>query len=202
MIHTQYIQGYPDETIRPMGNLTRAEAATVFFRLLGGVTTPLYEDYSDVDTVDWFYEAVAAASAVGLVNGYPDGTFKPNATITRAELSKLLKAFADYMRLPQQELRMSVVLTDIEGHWAYDHIVHGAKVGWINGYEDGTFRPDAAITRAEFMALVNRMLGRDPTLESDNLPSIVYWIDNANRDAWYYLDVQEASKTHEVIYDN
>jgi hypothetical protein len=196
--HTAYISGYPDGTVRPHGSLTRAEAATVFYRLLGEPEVILHNAFGDVkpDT-DWFYKAVASMTALGLVNGYPDGTFRPNATITRAELTKMVKAFADYTHLEQRDKGIAVTLSDVGGHWASDYIIHGARVGWISGYPDSTFRPDAAINRAEFVALLNRMLGRDPVNESDHLSSGIYhWKDNTDRSEWYYLDIMEASNSH------
>ena len=201
--HWAYIVGYPDGTVRPQGNLTRAEATTVFFRLLtDSVRDQNWKEtnqFSDVVSGDWFNNAVSTISYMRIVDGYPNGTFMPNALITRGELATVAARFADQMGTVVTNQRN---FTDISDHWAEGYILKAASIGWIKGYEDGTFHPNDPITRAEFATLVNRIMERAPETEEDIITSpphewLRLWPDNTNSDAWYYLDIQEATNSHE-----
>ena len=142
----------------------------------------------------WFNNAVSLMSSGGILQGYEDGTFKPNAAITRAEMATISARFA---RAMSQSGYFNVSFSDIAGHWAEEDIKHAAATGWFRGYKDGAFMPDVGITRAEVMALVNRMLERAPETADDLLnDEMIKWSDNADPDAWYYLDVQEATNSH------
>ena len=191
--HFAYIIGYPDGTVQPNGQITRAEATTIFFRLLTeesrSANLTKTNGYTDVAFDAWYNTAVSTMTKAGIVDGYPDGTFRPDAPITRAEMAKIISLFA---KLDKSESRFS----DIAGHWAEAYIRLAADNGWITGYPDGTFGPQRDITRAETMTLVNRVLNRQPETEDDLLPNMTVWTDNANPNAWYYLAVQEATNSH------
>lgn len=131
---------------------------------------------------------------MGIVTGYPDGTFIPNGSITRAEMAAIAARFVESQGTPAIANKN---FSDTQGHWAADYIRTAASVGWIEGYEDGSFRPEQNITRAEFMAMANRMLERAPELEADLLANMVIWSDNMDKDQWFYLDVQEATNSHD-----
>ena len=191
--HFAYIVGYGNGEVRPQNNITRAEVATIFFRLL---TDDVRDEnltktnrYSDVAATSWYNTAVSTMTKAGIVDGYPNGTFRPDAPITRAEMAKIISLFA---KLDKSESRFS----DIAGHWAEAYIRLAAGNGWIAGYPDGTFGPQRNITRAETMTLVNRVLNRQPETEDDLLPNMTVWTDNANPKAWYYFAVQEATNSH------
>ena len=191
--HFAYIIGYPDGTVQPNGQITRAEATTIFFRLLTeesrSANLTKTNGYTDVASDAWYNTAVSTMTKAGIVDGYPDGTFRPDAPITRAEMAKIISLFA---KLDKSESRFS----DIAGHWAKDEISIAYNNGWITGYPDGTFGPQRDITRAETMTLVNRVLNRQPETADDLLPDMVTWTDNADKNAWYYLAVQEATNSH------
>jgi hypothetical protein len=195
--HLAYIIGYPEGDVKPGSNITRAEVATVFFRLL---TDELRDEYwmaanqfTDVTSGMWHNNAVSLMNNVGIVTGYADSTFRPNATITRAELAAMAARFTPFMDLAAGS---AVQFTDIAGHWASSEILLAAQIGWVSGYADGTFRPNQPITRAEFMTIVNRMLGRMLRSADDLLADqMATWIDNINPSAWFYLAVQEATNS-------
>ena len=193
--HIAYVIGYDDETVRPENNITRAEVAMIFFRLLTDETRNAaltdVNDYSDVEAGDWYNTAVSTMSALGIIKGYPDGTFKPNNFITRAEFAAIAARFDDHVSTG------AVTFNDIEGHWAEEEVCRAAELGWVNGYPDGSFRPDQYITRAEAMALINRVLIRNPETVDDLLEDMPVWKDNMDTNKWYYIDVQEASIGHE-----
>ncbi|MDR3149492.1 MAG: S-layer homology domain-containing protein, partial [Oscillospiraceae bacterium] len=195
--HYAYVVGYPDGEVKPQNNITRAEVTTVFFRLLTEQNRSSNwretNTYSDVNANDWFNNAVSVMSGMKVVNGYPDGSFNPNANISRAEVAVIAARFARQLGTGKTN---TTAFSDIDGHWAKNDILFAASVGWINGYPDGTFEPDQPLTRAEFMALANRMLERVPEYEGDLLDNMVKWADNADNTAWYYLDVQEATNSH------
>ncbi|MCL2046386.1 MAG: isopeptide-forming domain-containing fimbrial protein [Oscillospiraceae bacterium] len=201
--HVAYMIGYPDDTVRPDRNITRAEVATVFFRLLDQPTRTRnwtqINYFTDVRSDVWYNNAVSTMSAMRIVNGYPDGTFRPDGSITRGELAAIAARFArQQFRDPIAE---GVEFTDITGHWAENDIRYAAALGWVNGYPDGSFRPNQPITRAEYATLVNRMLERVPETIDDLLPDeMKNWVDNANKTAWYYIAIQEASNSHEAEY--
>ena len=192
--HFAYIVGYPNGNVEPNGNITRAEVATIFFRLLTEkvrtANSTQSNSLSDVTRGQWFNHAVSTLSSMGIVKGHNDGTFAPNAPITRAEFAAIAARFDD------KNTDTSSKFTDIASHWAKNEIGIAANKGWINGYPDGTFRPNQYITRAEAMALVNRVLNRLPENSSDLLDSMIKWPDNSDASAWYYLAVQEATNSH------
>ena len=192
--HFAYIVGYGNGEVRPQNNITRAEVATIFFRLL---TDDVRDEnltktnrYSDVTRADWYNTAVSTLSSMGIITGYPDGTFRPNAAITRAEFAAITARFDN------DGDKTAAKFSDIATHWAKDEISIAYNNGWITGYPDGTFGPQRDITRAETMTLVNRVLNRQPETEDDLLPNMTVWTDNANPKAWYYLAVQEATNSH------
>ena len=192
--HFAYIVGYPNGNVEPNGNITRAEVATIFFRLLTEevrtANSTQSNSLSDVTRGQWFNHAVSTLSSMGIVKGHNDGTFAPNAPITRAEFAAIAARFDD------KNTDTSSKFTDIASHWAKNEIGIAANKGWINGYPDGTFRPNQYITRAEAMMLVNRVLNRLPENSSDLLDSMIKWPDNSDASAWYYLAVQEATNSH------
>lgn len=192
--HFAYIVGYGNGEVRPQNNITRAEVATIFFRLL---TDDVRDEnltktnrYSDVAATSWYNTAVSTLSSMGIITGYPDGTFRPNAAITRAEFAAIAARF------DSNGDKTTAKFSDIATHWAKDEISIAYNNGWITGYPDGTFGPQRDITRAETMTLVNRVLNRQPETEDDLLPNMMVWTDNANPNAWYYLAVQEATNSH------
>lgn len=192
--HFAYIVGYGNGEVRPQNNITRAEVATIFFRLL---TDDVRDEnltktnrYSDVAATSWYNTAVSTLSSMGIITGYPDGTFRPNAAITRAEFAAIAARF------DSNGDKTTAKFSDIANHWAKDEISIAYNNGWITGYPDGTFGPQRDITRAETMTLVNRVLNRLPETEDDLLPNMTVWTDNANPNAWYYLAVQEATNNH------
>ena len=192
--HFAYIVGYGNGEVRPQNNITRAEVATIFFRLL---TDDVRDEnltktnrYSDVAATSWYNTAVSTLSSMDIITGYPDGTFRPNAAITRAEFAAIAARFDN------DGDKTAAKFSDIATHWAKDEISIAYNNGWITGYPDGTFGPQRDITRAETMTLVNRVLNRQPETEDDLLPNMTVWTDNANPKAWYYLAVQEATNSH------
>ena len=193
--HYAYIVGYPDGLAHPEAEITRAEVATIFFRLLTEDSRSEYlteeNRYSDVGRDSWYNTAVSTLTAIGVIDGQPDGTFAPTRMITRAEFAAIAARF------DTSTTETSAAFTDISGHWAESEISKAAASGWINGYTDGTFKPNQYITRAEAMALVNRVLNRNPDTKEDLLPDMIVWPDNTDTAKWYYLDVQEATNSHD-----
>lgn len=193
--HYAYIIGYDDGLVHPEANITRAEVATIFFRLLDDATREQYmtkeNSFADVEQGMWFNTAVSTMAAMGVVNGYPDGNFYPNEFITRAEFAAIAARFDTNGNTTDASFG------DIYGHWAQKEINVAYNNGWILGYEDGTFKPDQYIIRAEAMALVNRVLQRVPEHEDDLLDDMVTWPDNMDTTKWYYLAVQEATNSHD-----
>ena len=192
--HFAYVIGYPDGKVHPEGNISRAETATIFFRLLkadirdGNLTAD--NDFSDVSDGQWHNKAVSTMAKLGIVKGRRADSFDPDASITRAEFAAICARFNT------KPVENSGSFSDISGHWAENEIERAAAFGWISGYPDGTFRPDARITRAEAMTMINRVLCRMPQSESDLLDSMVTWPDNKPSD-WHYLAVQEATNSHD-----
>ena len=197
--HDAYLFGYDDGTIRPNHNITRAEVATIFYRLLTDRARAVYgtdvNSFRDVSSGSWYNEAVSTFSSMGILNGYGDGTFKPNEPITRAELTSIAVRFFDYAAAYRG------AFSDVTaGDWFAGSVQAASDLGLVGGYPDGTFRPDAYITRAETVAIVNRMLGRAPHKDyfyaSGNMAT---WPDNSYG-AWYYADVQEATNSHRYVW--
>ena len=192
--HDAYVIGYPDGNVHPQGNISRAETATIFFRLLkadtrdGNLTAE--NVFADVANGKWFNKAVSTMAKLGIVKGRSAETFAPDAPITRAEFAAICARFNT------EPTNTSNSFSDISGHWAEAEIERAVAFGWIAGYPDGTFRPDTYITRAEAMTMINRVLCRMPQDEKDLLRTMVVWPDNKPTD-WYYLAVQEATNSHE-----
>ena len=192
--HFAYVIGYPDGKVHPKGNISRAETATIFFRLLkadirdGNLTAD--NDFSDVSDSQWHNKAISTMAKLGIVKGRRADRFDPDASITRAEFAAICARFNT------KPVENNGSFSDISGHWAENEIERAAAFGWISGYPDGTFHPDARITRAEAMTMINRVLCRMPQSESDLLDSMVTWPDNKPSD-WHYLAVQEATNSHD-----
>ena len=192
--HYAYVIGYLDGNVRPNANVSRAETATIFFRLLKSDIRDgnLIADngFSDVSDGQWHNKAISTMAKLGIVKGRRADRFDPDASITRAEFAAICARFNT------KPVENSGSFSDISGHWAENEIERAAAFGWISGYPDGTFRPDARITRAEAMTMINRVLCRMPQSESDLLDSMVTWPDNKPSD-WHYLAVQEATNSHD-----
>ena len=191
--HFQYVQGYPDATVRPDANITRAEATVIFFRLLTDSVREKYLDtensFTDVNAVDWYNIGISTMENGGFVNGYKDGSFRPNGYITRAELATIISNFDDLE--PVEESKFP----DAAEHWAEAYINSAAEKGWLSGYADGLFRPNQLITRAETMSMINRVLER--SVDADGLhQDAKQWQDNPIG-KWYYYAVLEATNPHE-----
>ena len=192
--HYAYVIGYLDGNVRPNANVSRAETATIFFRLLKSDIRDgnLIADngFSDVSDGQWHNKAISTMAKLGIVKGRRADNFDPDASITRAEFAAICARFNT------KPVENSGSFSDISGHWAENEIERAAAFGWISGYPDGTFRPDARITRAEAMTMINRVLCRMPQSKSDLLDSMVTWPDNKPSD-WHYLAVQEATNSHD-----
>lgn len=192
--HYAYVVGYSDGTVRPNANISRAEVATIFFRLLkeevrdGNLTTE--NTFADVTDGQWHNKAISTMVKLGAVKGRNAEAFDPDAPITRAEFATICARF------DKTQISTGSNFTDISGHWAEKYIERAATLGWIAGYSDGTFRPSNYITRAEAMTMINRVLCRMPETESDLLPGMITWPDN-QPGTWYYLAVQEATNSHD-----
>ena len=191
--HYAYVVGYSDGTVRPNANISRAEVATIFFRLLkdsvrdGNLLTS--NTYTDVPDSYWANTAISTMTGLGYVQGRSTTTFAPQSPITRAEFATICARFDTGTSSGTQ------TFTDIKGHWAEKYIQRAAELGWIKGFEDGTFRPDTCITRAQAMTMINRVLNRIPEDASDLLPDMNVWPD-CNPGDWFYLAVQEATNSH------
>ena len=196
--HTAYINGYPDGTVRPDQNISRAEVAMVFYRLMidevRDVNPTVQSLFTDVRDAGWFSDAISVMNAMAIISGYPDGTYRPSNDITKAELASIVARFGRHMHIMPQS---NADFRDLSGHWAARDINYVVSIGWMDGYSDGTFRPRQHVTRAEFVVLVNRMLGRVPETVDDLLSEeMKTWIDNADTTAWYYIAIQEATNSH------
>ena len=191
--HYAYIVGYPDGNVKPEGNITRAEVATIFFRLLTDESRDAFwsqtNNYPDVSEDAWYNNAVSTLTNAGILDGYEDGTFKPDGNITRAEFATIAVRFFEATYDGED------LFSDIAGHWAQDYINEAANAGIVDGYPDGTFRPQQLITRAEAMTMVNRTIDRHPH-KDHLLDDMIVWPDNPET-AWYYEQVQEATNSHE-----
>ena len=192
--HFAYVIGYMDGNVRPYGLISRAETTTIFFRLLkdsvrdGNLLTS--NTYTDVADDYWANTAISTMTGLGIVQGRSATTFDPKAPITRAQFAAICARFDTGKSNGEQ------TFTDIKGHWAEKYIQRAAELGWIKGFEDGTFRPDTYITRAQAMTMINRVLNRIPEDESDLLPGMNVWPD-CNPGDWFYLAVQEATNSHD-----
>jgi len=201
-IHHAYIIGFDDGTVRPHASLTRAQATTIFFRLVDdNHRTSIWSqssNFGDVSLPRWYNNSISTMANGGMVHGFPDGNFRPQQSITRAEFATMLARFMGVGRSAD-----TAPFNDTAGHWASGYINTAFAQNWIAGFADGTFRPEQAITRAEVAAIVNRALGRRLQSVDDLLPGMLEWRDNANVNAWYYLYIQEATNTnyHEMKAD-
>lgn len=191
--HFAYVQGYPDGTVKPAGNITRAETAAILFRLMDEGSRKTYystkSGFRDVATGSWYNTYVATLNNAGVITDSSNGYFRPNEAITRAELAAMLANFTETAGAANY-------FNDVSArYWSANAIAICAKLGWITGYPDGSFRPDKNVTRAELMAMINRATGRAPKSADAFLPGMKTWSDNT-ADKWYYLDVQEATNSH------
>ena len=191
--HFAYVQGYPNGTVKPAGNITRAETAAILFRLMDDASRKTYystkSGFRDVASGSWYNTYVATLNNAGVITDSSNGYFRPNEAITRAELAAMLAKFSETTGAANY-------FNDVSAkYWAANAIAICAKLGWITGYPDGTFRPDKNVTRAELMAMINRATGRAPKSADAFLPGMKTWSDNTS-DKWYYLDVQEATNSH------
>ena len=195
--HMAYMIGYQG-LIRPSDDITRAEVSAIFFRLMSDEHRARVwrqtNSFHDVSSQHWFNNSISTLANAGILMGYPDGNFRPNQEITRAEFAALVVRVMGFGHVSG-----SNTFTDVAGHWAANYIGAAYAMGWIQGFGDGTFRPDQFITRAQVAALVNRATGRLPQSPSDLLPNMLTWPDNMNQNAWYYLYIQEATNSNYYV---
>jgi uncharacterized repeat protein (TIGR02543 family) len=192
--HFAYIVGYEDGTVRPNANISRAEVAAIFFRLL---KDDVRDDnltansvFTDVAFGKWYNKSISTMAKIGIVKGRTANAFAPNAPITRAEFAAICSRF------DRSNVEIKSDFNDISGHWAENEIRRAASLGWIQGYADGSFKPDQNITRAEAASMINRMLHRLPETADDLLDGMIQWPDNQPSD-WYYINMQEATNSHD-----
>jgi hypothetical protein len=189
--HIQYINGYPDGSVRPDANVTRAETAAILFRLL---TDPnkhntFISKFPDVTNDMWFSQSVKYLTSVDIIKGYPEGDFRPNNSITRAEFATLISGFDNL------EIINTNRFSDTDQHWAVGYINSAAVKGWVTGYPDGTFRPEAYLTRAEIVTVINRMLDR--MIEARDIPAWAPTYTDISEAHWGYTAIMESSVGHE-----
>lgn len=196
--HTAYIIGRPDGLVHPEQPITRAEAATIFFRLLSEEARQHYwytrNAYSDVAANDWHNNAISTLAKAGIVKGCPDGSFRPNDNISRAEFVTMVSRVVEAKEVTKHSFR------DTRGHWAESAVDNAQSIGIVQGYSDGLFHPNEQVTRAEVMAICNRLLGR-VSHANGLLEDMIVWPDNMDTEKWYYLDVQEATNSHQHRLD-
>lgn len=194
--HFQYIYGYPDNTVKPEGLITREEVATVFYRLLDSeYRSSIFTDkesFYDVRSSRWSVKYIATLSNGNIIKGYPDGSFKPGNPITRAELATIASMF-DNLTLQDS------IFNDVKGHWAEKYINYAAEKGWVKGYPDGSFKPDQYITRAEFVTLVNSVLDRK--IQKSHILNEANIYPDLSENMWYYEDIIEATNSHLYLKD-
>ena len=195
--HFNYIIGTPEGLSLPTANVTRAEVATIFFRLMTDDARAKFDsldnNFSDVAKGKWYNRAISTLANAGIIKGDPAGTYRPGDPITRAEMAAIIARFGDFKEGGK-------TFNDISGHWAQKYIELAASNGWINGNPDGTFKPNNNITRAETVAMINRVLDRQTKDVSDLLPvaQMTNWSDNMDTTKWYYRDMQEATNNHKA----
>lgn len=198
--HFAYIMGRDDGLIHPNANITRAETGAIFFRLLTdevrNANSTTSNNFKDVTTNDWFNTEVSTLASMGIISGKGKDIFAPNAQITRAEFAAIAARFAS------KSYEGKDLFTDISSSWARSEINKASSYGWVQGFNDGTFRPSEAITRAEAIAIINRVLGRLPESTDDLLNSMKVWKDNLDTNKWYYLPIQEATNSHSYEIKN
>lgn len=197
--HVAYIAGYPDGTVQPMNNITRDETAAIIFRLLKedirNANLTNKNGFKDFDSSEWANVEISTLVKMGIIHGRSDEEFAPKASITRAEFATMFASFSD-MEETQADEAQTPAFSDISGHWAEKYINRAAQLGWIAGFPDGTFHPDDFITRAEASSLINSVLLRVPSA-TDHLIDGISWPDNSDTSAWYYIDMQEATNSHD-----
>ncbi len=195
--HFAYVKGYQDNTVRPENNITRAETTEIFYRLLNESTKnsnfTLENGFGDVDADAWYNTSVSVMAKLGIIKGKTSDIFAPDDFITRGEFAAICARFDN------SDFETTNSFTDIKGHWAEGEIYEAAAHGWIKGYEDGTFRPDEFITRAEAITMINRMLDRTPKSVEDLHTDMIKWSDNSDEFAWYYIAIQEATNGHSYV---
>lgn len=195
--HFAYIVGFSDGTVRPEANITRSEVVVIFFRLMTEdfrqANWATENPFFDVNNGDWYNSALSTATRAGLIRGCSSGGFEGQRSITRGEFAAIAARF------DSEEYQGPDLFSDLSGYWGKREINQAARQGWILGYPDGTFRPNDPITRAEAIALINRMLLRSPA-PGALMEGMIHWPDNPE-DAWYYLDVQEATNGHAYDQD-
>ncbi|MBE7049364.1 MAG: hypothetical protein E7394_01160 [Ruminococcaceae bacterium] len=195
--HFAYVKGYSDNTVRPENNITRAETTEIFFRLLNEDTKNanlVYtNNFADTDDDAWYNTSVSTMAKLGIIKGKTHVAFAPADFITRAEFAAICARF------DESEFDIDDTFADISGHWAETEIYEAAAHGWIKGYEDGTFRPDELITRAQAITMINRMLGRTPETVDDLKDDMIRWKDNLDETVWYYIAIQEATNDHSYV---
>ena len=195
--HFNYIIGTPEGLSLPTANVTRAEVATIFFRLMTDDARAKFDSldnsFSDVAKGKWYNRAISTLAKAGIIKGDPAGTYRPGDPITRAEMAAIIARFGDFKEGGK-------TFSDISGHWAQKYIELAASNGWINGNPDGTFKPNNKITRAETVAMINRVLNRQTESNDDLLPvsQMTNWSDNMDTAKWYYRDMQEATNNHKA----
>lgn len=197
--HEAYIGGYSDGTVRPLANITREEVAQIFYNLLA--IPEKYETninvFSDVTPDRWSNKAISTLASLRILNGYSDSTFMPGKEITRGEFIKIAVSFMNLEYINVSKYPYS----DISNHWSLKYILTAEKAGWINGYSDGSFKPDQSISRAETIKIVNALSGRE-TGHIDRIESMNTWLDNTDESAWYYADVQIATNSYDMAPRN
>ena len=206
--HEAYIVGYDDGTFRPDNDMSRAEAAAIFARLISeqkGEKISGKSSFKDVDNNEWYAEYLGYLAKYDIINGYNDGTFKPDNSVTRAEfVTMAVRYYALFNNVTKTGYTVEYV--DVEkDYWAYNDVAYAKHIGWLNGYADGTFRGDNNITRAEVVTVVNRATGRtaDKEYVKDNFTKLNRFTDVTDNTLWYFFDVNEAANTHKaVINDN
>lgn len=196
--HAAFIGGYEDGTVRPNSKISRAEVATIIYRLLTESSRSFYytsvNAFTDVPSFEWFNEQISTLARASVLTGYEDNTFRPNNNISRAELATILTRLT--VLVPTESAGTAKNFYDTIGHWAAASIRTAAANGWITGYEDGSFRPDQEVTRAEAVTMVNRMLGRNPEVLT-NTAGMRTFSDNMDPAEWYYIQIQEAANGHD-----
>jgi len=190
--HMQYLFGYPDGSVHPDGDITRAETVTILHRLMKDPDKDTMRQilFPDVASGEWYAQPVSYLSTMGIVTGYPDSTFRPNDTITRAEFATLI---SKYDKL--ENVEGVQVFSDVAGHWAETAINSAAKKGWVTGYPDGTFRPEGHLTRAEIVTVINRMTARG--IDREDIPSFAASFTDLSASHWAYTEILEATSAHE-----
>ena len=202
--HKSYIVGYPDGTFLPDGDMSRAEAAAIFARLISeekGETISGKSSFKDTDKNGWYADYIGYLEKYKIIEGYNDGTFKPDAPVTRAEFVSMSVRYYSLFNDVNKD-GYTVKYTDVsKNYWAYDDIAYAKNIGWLNGYSDGSFRGDNKITRAEVVTVVNRATGRiaDKEFVKDNFTKLNRFTDVTDSSKWYFFEVNESANTHKIV---